>query len=57
MSVSVGACAVMPGGKELGLVDCYWVARLSCGKDNKKSEKKSCPQSLFGVADGATCCV
>lgn len=40
MSVSVGACAVMPGGKELGLVDCYWVARLSCGKDNKKSEKK-----------------
>lgn len=46
MSVSVGACAVMPGGKELGLVDCYWVARLSCGKDNK-NQRKNIVRSLF----------
>lgn len=47
MSVSVGACAVMPGGKELGLVGCYCETMLCCcGKDNK-NQRKNIVRSLF----------
>ena len=48
MSVSVGACAVMSGSKELGLVGCYCETMLG---------GEALSVACFGVADGATCCV